>query len=248
MLSPFQQGGFGRVLLPSSGGVDPSFSSITLLAHMDGTNGGTTFTDSGPLARTMTPNGVTTSTTQSKFGGASAFCAGTSGFNIITSYATSPIGTGDFTIEYWVYPTTITGDYNPFSIVGASNAVNAFIGNDSAVSSGASVRFVIRNDAGTSNSDITASGTLVSANVWTHVACVADGSTARIYTGGVQRTSGSITGTRSATFLDLNLCRLTGGTPRTLNGYLEEVRVTKGVCRYPGGTTFTPQTAAFPNS
>jgi hypothetical protein len=33
-----------------------------------------------------------------------------------------------------------------------------------------------------------------------------------------------------------------------LNGYADDFRATKGVARYPGGTTFTPPTAAFPNS
>ena len=32
------------------------------------------------------------------------------------------------------------------------------------------------------------------------------------------------------------------------NGWIWGLRMTKGVCRYPGGTTFTPPTAPFPNS
>ena len=31
-----------------------------------------------------------------------------------------------------------------------------------------------------------------------------------------------------------------------LNGYLDDIRLTNGYCRYPNGTTFTPPTASLP--
>jgi hypothetical protein len=37
-------------------------------------------------------------------------------------------------------------------------------------------------------------------------------------------------------------------TSFSFNGYAAHLRVTKGVCRYPGGTTFTPPSAPFPTS
>lgn len=51
---------------------DPYFSSVVLLLHCDGSNGGTTFTDHSSAARTLTASGNTnTSTAQYKFGTAS---------------------------------------------------------------------------------------------------------------------------------------------------------------------------------
>lgn len=234
----------------SAPATDPHFANVTLLAHFDGTNGSTTFTDNGPLAQTLTANGnAQISTAQSKFGGASLGLDGTGDF-VTSSYASSPIGTGDFTVEFWVRPNVMFGvDYNVLSIMNATTSTNAFIGNDSAFGDGTNMRFAIRNDAQTTNLDIrSAVNRIGDETTFYHVACVADGSTGRLYINGVQEASGSITGTRTATFTNLNLGRLHASATRYLNGHLDDVRITKGVCRYPSGTTFSPPSAAFPNS
>ena len=83
-------------------GGDPYYSAVSLLLPMDGTNGSTTFTDSGPNALTVTPTSATISTTQSKYG-ASGYFNGTSAYLTAASSAIT-LGTSDFTIEFWVYP------------------------------------------------------------------------------------------------------------------------------------------------
>ena len=55
---------------------DPNFSNVSLLIHVAGTDGSTTFTDSSSNALTVTPDGAQISTVQSKFGGASCFLDG----------------------------------------------------------------------------------------------------------------------------------------------------------------------------
>ena len=57
---------------------DPYFQNVSLLMHMDGTNGGATFTDSSNYAMVPTVvGGTVTSTSQFKFGTASAYYNGT---------------------------------------------------------------------------------------------------------------------------------------------------------------------------
>lgn len=240
--------GITQALLGGYGGLsgDPYLSSVTLLMHCDGTNGSTTFTDNGPLARTITPSGnAQISTAKSKFGGASALFDGTGDF-LNASYATSPIGTADVTVEFWINPAAVAADYNVLAIASGTN-LNLFIGNDSSISSGRGIRFVVRNDAQSTNIDLSGTGIATTIGTWTHVACVIEGSTGRIYIDGVQKDNGVVSGTRTATFTGLNVGYLHSGAPRYLNGNIDELRITKGVCRYPGGTTFTPQTAAFPH-
>ena len=84
-------------------GGDPYYSSVSLLLHMDGT--GSTFVDNSPSPKTITANGgVTQSDAQSKFGGKSAYFDG-SGDYLTFGSADLSLGSGDFTLEMWVYPT-----------------------------------------------------------------------------------------------------------------------------------------------
>jgi hypothetical protein len=86
--------------------------------------------------------------------------------------------------------------------------------------------------------------------VWYHVAVVRDLSGVhRTYIDGVQlNTDTDTVGVfDSNSTLDIGVLREGGvGLNRYMNGWIENVRITKGVCRYPGGTTFTPPERAYP--
>ena len=100
-------GGAGGAGGTASGGSgDPYLSSLSLAMHMDGTNGSTTFTDLS--GHTFTPVGayMKISTTQSKFGGASAsFYDGIHAVQYLSAPASNDfnITTGDFTVRAWVF-------------------------------------------------------------------------------------------------------------------------------------------------
>lgn len=250
LLDPFRFGGGG------GGGTDPNISDVSALLHMDGANGSGTFTDHSQYAATYTQGaGAVISTAQSMFGGASGRFDGTAnnGVNVsangqITS-GDHYITAGDFTVEWWHRPVTLTGgvDWNAFSVRNsAANVLMAFCGSNSAPND---IRFVIRNASNSSNVDISAVVAGFVINTWFHIACVADGSTARIYVGGVQVASGAISGTRSITdarFLQIGNFQ-SGTLNRAVDAYLDDFRVTR-MCRYPNGTTFSVPSAAFPNS
>jgi len=88
---------------PSTG--DPLFSDVTLLLAMDGTNGSTTFVDDSNSSLSFTASGnAQISTAESKFGGASALFDGTGDYiESDTTTGAMQFGTGDFTVEAWVY-------------------------------------------------------------------------------------------------------------------------------------------------
>src|SRR3990167_5305793 len=78
-------------------------TDCVLMLHMDGTDGATTFTDSSDNAKTMTAVGnAQIDTAQSKFGGASGLFDGTGDWLTTPDSTDWDLGTGDFTIDFWI--------------------------------------------------------------------------------------------------------------------------------------------------
>ena len=90
---------------------DPYGANVSLLLHMDGSNGGTAFTDSSSSPSTLTANGnAQISTAQSKFGGASGLFDGTGDYVVIPSNSKFDFGSSDMTIEFWFRSTQSTSN------------------------------------------------------------------------------------------------------------------------------------------
>lgn len=216
---------------------DPYYSAVSLLLHMDGTNASTSFVDSGPNALAVTAySPAAISTTQSKFGGASAVFDGSS------SYLTIPSSThnlsGDFTIETWFYTLsssqqTIVGKWN-----GAGNV--AWVINIFPSSS------LIRFGTGNSGSFITTFdvAATIATNTWHHLAITRSGTTIKIFLNGVQCGS-NITSSSNLTAPDTTVTRIGQvETSSYFNGYIDDLRITK-YARYT--SAFAPPTQAHPN-
>jgi hypothetical protein len=227
-------GGAAEEVVPSAP-ADPDFASVSLLLHMDGANGGTTFTDSSSFARTVFISGnVQTSTAQSKFGGASALFDGSGDF--LSFVAASELEfTGDFTIECFAYPTVTTDKIiaGDGSAGGDAQNVQLFRINSSVVGN---LAFFLN---GTQVFANTAAG--ITANEWQHLAIARSGSTTRMFVNGTQIGSSNTSWTGSFKF-----SRIGGEFNLDYQGYIDEFRITKGVARYTAN--FTPPTAPFPDS
>lgn len=156
---------------------------------------------------------------------------------------TIPIGSGDLTIECWVYLNVTSSDEH-FVQIDVSNNSNVFLALDGASNK---FRFVVRNDSGTTNTDLS-SNISPSTSTWYHIAGVVSGGSSYLFVNGSTTSgatgalSGARTGTGTTAWLGVNGSALT----RPLNGYLDDVRITKGYARYTAN--FTPPTAAFPNT
>jgi len=96
----------------TNGGVALVYDTATkLLLKGDNTNGSTTITDSSVNGYTVTnSNGITNSTTQSKYGNSSIYFSN----NKLLSFPTISL-TGDFTVEGWFYQTTAVSTYMVFA-------------------------------------------------------------------------------------------------------------------------------------
>jgi hypothetical protein len=213
----------------------PSFDNVALLLHMDGSNGSTTFTDSGPNALTVTPSGnAQISTTQSKYGGASAYLDG-NGDYLTCSHATLFDFSGDFTIEGWFNFATINQyqgysilfcgiEVNQIQLATVSGAIELYLGGSSLLSySVASSSFV---------------------STWTHVAVTRIGSTVKLWLNGVNVASGTRSTAIDLSGISIGSQRNNGAYFGYLNAYVDDFRIKKGEAVYT--TTFTPS-GPFPN-
>jgi hypothetical protein len=218
---------------------DSSYANVSLLLNFNGTNGSTTFTDSSASPKTVSRFGDTViSTAQSKYGGASAYFDGAGDYLQVANNSAFDFGSGDFTIEAWVYPTTTTGIG---SILGYANgsAQNTNYAYQ-LLRNGAQWQFNIFNG---STSYGTAAGT-VTANVWTHVALVRSGANLTAYINGQQITQANVStlAANSPSGAVLQIGQIQGFYPWT--GYIDDVRITKGVARYTDN--FTPPDTQMP--
>lgn len=214
-----------------SAATDPFFSSVALLLHMDGS--GNTFTDSSAYGRAVTANGdVTQSTAQSKFGGKAAYFDG-SGDYLTFGSADLSLGSGDFAIEMWVYPTqTQTAFLADWRLSGNTGGPSLYMVNGQ-------LNFY---DGGPLN--LAASQSL-SPNQWTHVAVSRSSGVVRIYQGGTlvgtQTMATNMVG--SGNFV----IGWAGGSNPYFTGYIDDFRLTRGSDRGYGSTITVP-TAPFPDA
>ncbi len=181
------------------------------------------------------------STAISKFGGSSMSFDGTGDYLSSPTLPQYSFGTGNFTIEYWAYPTSGTnnGIFQQSDTAGgfkqsAANSLAMNIYTDNSVTIYANA------------TTYTTGNNTLPFNTWTHLAIVRSSGVTKLYINGSLvtsiGTSGSITDTTnySGTYLVI------GGyysTSYLWNGYIDDFRITKGYARYT--SNFTPPTSAF---
>jgi hypothetical protein len=221
---------------------DPDFANVSLLLHMDGSNGSTTFTDSSSNALTVTVGGdAQISTAQSKFGGASGLFDGNGDRVSVANNAALDFGTGDFTVECWVRSIAALNSYS------VEYAHIAGKGNGVATGSWA-LGFFQSKITWSANFVITQGTTTLTNNTWYHFAASRSGSTLKLFVNGSQESSSTdtIDNTSSFSFNAGDRQASDPGAQYPLNGYIDDLRITKGVARYTAA--FTPPTAPFPDS
>jgi hypothetical protein len=172
-----------------------------------------------------TSGDVKTSTTQSKFGGSSMVFDGSTDFLNIPGSPLFDFRTSNFTLEFWMYQSSSTG--TQVILDAWNNAPTRFL----VRTNGASLQFF----ATPGNT----SYTLPAINTWYHVACVRNGSTFTLYVDGVSRGTFSSAATITASTALWTISR----GAETFNGYLSDIRITKGYARYTAN--FTPPNGSF---
>jgi hypothetical protein len=232
----------GRVV-KGSAVYDPSQSTLTVptapLTAITNTQLLLNFTNAGIIDSTakndlQTVGNAQISTAQSKFGGASMYFDGTGDYlqNRLTDLTN--FGTGDFTMECWIYPTA-SGSLRTIVDTRGTD-INAAYG--WFLSASDKLDFLYK---GSSPFRLTSSGS-VSTNTWTHVAVCRASGTLRLFINGNIDGSATVTDSlngAAGTRIGGGYADGSGNPGFYLTGYIDDLRITKGYARYTAN--FTPQ-------
>lgn len=185
--------------------------------------------------------GAIVSTTESKFGDGSLALNGTDSYLSIPWNSNLTFGTGDFTVECWVYLTetpngealitdqfTATGDEIAWALHFTTTTPGATTGSNLSFAS----------YSGSSWTGVTSTST-PPLNTWTHIAACRSGSTLKLFMDGVEIASGSFTTNIPAgDALWVGRRWDTAGTRDFVSGYMNDLRVIRGQALYTAA--FTP--------
>lgn len=215
---------------PPTAPLTPNANTTLLL---NGMNAG--IYDATTINDMETVSGAQVVTTVSKFGGSSVYFNGTGGFLDIPAASSkdSAFGTGDFTVEMWLYFNSVSGSPTIITFNNFGSGDGFFLNVESSA-------IGVRADGST---PIRAS-TTVTTGVWYHVAVTRSSGTLRLFQNGVNVGSTTWTTNCTAGLLRIGQPKDTTGATYALSGYMDDLRVTKGYARYT--SNFTPPTQAFP--
>lgn len=206
---------------------DLYWDNVTFLSHFDGES---IIDEKGA---TITPSGsVGTSADQVKFGTRSGYFNGVDSRFTVPQNTDYAFGTGDFTVEMWIRPSTIAPTWQGLVGTGPGAAANPYF----ALNLGSPSIYY--------SDTVIATGPAVTVNDWNHVAFVRSNGIITIYTNGVA--GSSIVDNTSLT----NEAALHVGAStlnaQHFNGYMDDLRITKGVARYT--ENFAVPTEAYDNT
>jgi hypothetical protein len=214
--------------------------STSVLTAISGTSlltcQNTYLVDNSPNSFALTINGdaqsrhygpfdVPTTTEITKLPARSVFFDGNGDYLSLSSNAAFSMGTGDFTWEAWIYPTSWSN--NVHAVYATTATGGLFVGKVNS-------DFVIR-AYGVDNQ--IAYNVLPTLNVWTHIAAVRSGNSLRLFYNGVQ----VATATNSYSFAQAAVRIGADDGGATYTGYISNLRLVKGTAVYT--SAFTPSTS-----
>jgi hypothetical protein len=192
--------------------------------------------DAAMLNNLETVGDTKISTTQSKFGGSSMFFDGTGDYLVTQSNSIFTFGTGDLTLECWIYQTAtststyrvifgdnVYGSTGGYTLYSYNNALNLWKGGSGGV-------------------EVIAPAGTITLNAWNHVAWTRSGSSNRLFINGTQVGATTTDATNYTSTISYIGASQAGTFPFV--GYIDDLRITKGLARYTAN--FTPPTAALP--
>lgn len=209
---------------------DPYFSNVSLLLHMNGTNGSTIFTDVKSHVMTAVGN-AQISTAQSVFGGASGLFDGTG--DVVTTPITgvADFGTGEFCIESRI---------RLASTAAVMCLCSVYSGSGIAIQVNSPSAGYIRVYNYTTS--ILSYNAGLTTNTWYTIRVSRVSGVLRIFAGGVAVASVADTSSYGGTTFGIGA---EPGGGASFNGYIDEFRVTKVVGR--GADNYTVDVVPFPD-
>jgi hypothetical protein len=217
-----------------------AITNTSLLLNM--TNAG--ILDNAMMNDLETVGNAQISTSVKKYGAASMYFDGSGDYLYINPSNNLPFlyGSGDFTVEAFIYPTGVSGYQYICSVWGIVGQSDATYSSWQLRTNSANLEVVLQ--SGGTTTAITGSGTSLTANTWQHVAVSRGSNTVKLFINGTQVASQAYSSTlnspASAFVVGVQL-----SNNNTFTGYIDDLRITKGVARYTAN--FTAPDQAFPN-
>jgi len=194
--------------------------------------------DAATINDSQTVGNAQVSTTQAKWSPTSMAFDGTGDYVVSPSSINFGYGTGDFTIEFWLYLNSASADQTIVSNLTSVASTNPHI---YLLGAGGTIRYY------TAGAD-RITGSALSTGQWYHVAVAKASGSTRLFINGTQSGSTYTDGNNYGTSAPLGVGTYwSAGAPvttSTLNGYIQDLRITNGYARYTAN--FTAPTAAFP--
>jgi hypothetical protein len=240
---------------------DPYYANVSLLLHCEGTSSVTTgnLLDNGPYNNTLSSvsgSGYSYYPGVSKWG-TSSISGGGGAYGLYNDSTLWEFGSGDFTVECWAYAQSVSGGF-------ATGFTRFFVGRAATGLSTTTASWGLGYTGSTGAwiqtapyvSMIGASGTAydifgnvgLTSNIWHHVAMSRVGNTVYLLADGSVRGTTTVTeALKNPASAKLGISTYGNNGPNTpFDGWLDDIRITKGVGRYSG--SYTVPTAAFPNN
>ncbi|MDP7441479.1 MAG: immunoglobulin domain-containing protein, partial [Verrucomicrobiota bacterium] len=209
------------VFIPDAA-ADPHFGQVGLLLPFDGTHGTTSTTDFSNSGHSPVFNGdAKISAGRSKYGGTSCYFDGGGDYLTIPDSEDWNFGTGDFTIEFWVLRTGVS----KYEGILGENAQSWNSGVPQIVIYNTKILITEGKSA-----NKTQASTSFTANTWYHVAFSRGEGVMRLFVNG--KLEGFAADAHSYDFNELRIGRYNVGADYDFAGYLDDLRITKGVARY----------------
>ena len=182
----------------------------------------------------ITSAGVTASTAQRKFNTSDSFYFNGSNSYLQTNQANTAFGTDDFTIEAWLYMTSVSGSRNIY------DGRNSGTQNIPTIYYNGGLYYYT---AGSNRID----GGALSANTWYHIAVARSGSSTKMFVNGTQVGSTYSDSTNyvnnGGSGLNVYWGNYSGNLGGDYIGYMQDMRITNGLARYT--SSFTPPAEEF---
>jgi len=237
---------------------DVFFPETKLLLPFDGTNGATATDDLSNLNNVIAFGGnASLSTARSKFGGSSCHFDGTGDYVDIAptdggTYWTTgaAIDSGDFTVEFWLNVDTYAGAESSMCWISNYGDNVGGWGIYQSSSEGKLYWWHYNGSAWVYLNLGQGTRTALSVDTWYHLAVTRSGSAFRMFLNGTQEDSmtdsNDMSSSNGGVQDGIRLGTINAALNYPVNGYLSDLRITKGVARYT--SNFTAPTTAFSTS
>lgn len=231
----------------TAAGVPGNDSFTKILLHLDGANGGTTFTDdnAGGVAKTWTASGTSTTDTSTKvFGSASLLTANSTSYISTPDSADFALASNDFTFDLRF---NANGSSGAGGLCGQTDAAQSFAGSSFFLWRNASQKLVFSLSNGSTFVEVF-SATNFNDSTWRHIEFGRSGNILRMFVNGVQEGgnvafTGSVPNSAGVFVIGKDGIGPVGAGGGNLGHRYDEFRFSNGIARHTAN--FTPPIAAY---